>query len=79
VTGYLVAEEILELAQVGGKAFSEPVAEFARDRGVANARSPSRQESSQPGSLVGSPSRIELDLASRQPREVVQARDGLVN
>jgi hypothetical protein len=65
VTGYLVAEEILELAQVGGKAPSEPVAEFAWDRGVADARSSSRQESSQPGAPVGSPSRIELKLASR--------------
>jgi hypothetical protein len=60
-----VAEEKLETAQVAGKALSEPVAEFARDRGLVDTRSPSRQESSQPGSLIRSPSRIELDLATR--------------
>jgi hypothetical protein len=32
VTGYLVAEEMLETAQVGRKALGEPVAEFAGDR-----------------------------------------------
>ena len=36
-----------------------------RDRGVAGARSPGRQQPGQPGALVGSPSRMELDLASR--------------
>jgi hypothetical protein len=42
VTGYLVAEEMLEAAQVGGKALGESVAEFAWDRGVVHTRSPSR-------------------------------------
>jgi aspartokinase len=65
VTGYLVAEEMLEAAQVGGKALGEPAAEFARDRGVAGTGSPGRQEPGQPGALIGSPSRIERDLASR--------------
>jgi hypothetical protein len=32
VAGYLVAEEVLEAAPVGGKALGEPVAEFAGDR-----------------------------------------------
>jgi hypothetical protein len=32
VAGYLVAEEMLEAAQVGGKGLGEPVAEFAGDR-----------------------------------------------
>jgi len=31
----------------------------------------------QPGALIGPPSRMELDLASRQPVEIMQARDGL--
>jgi len=65
VTGYLVAEEMLEAAQVGGKAPGESVAKFAWDRGVICARSPSRQEPSQPGVLIGSPSRLGLELASR--------------
>ena len=56
---------MLEAAQVGGKALGEPVAEFARDRGVAGTRWPGRQEPGQPGALIGSPSRMELDLASR--------------
>jgi len=79
VVGYLVAEEMLEAAQVGGKALGESVAEFAWDRGVVGTCSPSRQEPSQPGALIGSASRMEPDLASRQPPEVVQARYGLVN
>jgi hypothetical protein len=79
VTGYLVAEEILEATQVGGKALGEPVAEFAGDRRVAGPRSPGRQEPRQPRALIGSPSRMEPDLASGQPREIVQARDGLVH
>jgi hypothetical protein len=70
---------MLEAAQVVAKALGESVAEFAWDRGVVGARSPSREESSEPGALIGSPSRMELDLASRQPLQVVQARDGLVN
>jgi hypothetical protein len=74
-----VAEEILEAAQVGGKALGELVAEFGWDRGVVDTRPPSRQEPGQPGALIGSPSRVEPDLASRQPLEIVQARDGLVN
>jgi hypothetical protein len=65
VTGYLVAEEILEPAQVGGKALGEPVSEFVWDRRVLDTRSPGRYESSQPGALIGSPSRTELDPASR--------------
>jgi hypothetical protein len=65
VTRHLVAEEILEAAQVGGKALGEPVAELAWDRGVVGTRSPGREESSQPGALIGPPSRIELDPASR--------------
>ena len=65
MTGYLVAEEMLEAAQVGGKALGEPVAEFGRDRGVADTRSPGRQEPGQPGALIGPPSRMKLDLASR--------------
>jgi hypothetical protein len=32
VAWYLVAEEVLEAAQVGGKGLREPVAEFAGDR-----------------------------------------------
>ena len=40
--GYLVAEEMLEAAQVGGKALGEPVAEFAWDRAVVGTRSPGR-------------------------------------
>jgi hypothetical protein len=36
-------------------------------------------EPSQPGALVGSPARIEPDLASRQPPQIVQARDRLVH
>jgi hypothetical protein len=32
VAGYLVAEEVLEAAQVGEKALGEPVAEFGGDR-----------------------------------------------
>jgi hypothetical protein len=79
VTGYLVAEEMLEAAQVGGKALAKPVAEFAWDRGVIGTRSPGRQESGHSGALIGSPSRMELDLASRHPLEIVQARDGLVD
>jgi hypothetical protein len=42
VTGYLVAEKMLEAAQVGGKALGESVAEFAWDRGVVVPRSPGR-------------------------------------
>jgi hypothetical protein len=60
-----VAEEMLEAAQVGGKALGESVAKFAWDRGVVGTRSPSRQAPSQPGAVIGSPSRLELDLASR--------------
>jgi len=60
-----VAEEMLEAAPVVGKALGEPTAELARDRGVADTRSPGRQEPGQPGPLIGSPSRLELDLASR--------------
>jgi hypothetical protein len=33
---------MLEAAKVGGKALSESVAEFARDLGVVDTRSPSR-------------------------------------
>ena len=65
MTGYLVAEQMLEAVQVGGKALGEPVAEFARDRGFAGTRSPGRQDPGQPGALIGSPSRMELNLASR--------------
>lgn len=65
MTGYLVAEEMLEAAQVGGKLLGESVAEFAGDRGVVGTRSPSRQASGQAGALIGSPSRMELDLAPR--------------
>jgi hypothetical protein len=78
VAGYLVAEEVLEAAQVGGKGLGEPVAEFAGDRSVVGTRSPGRQEPGQPGALIGPPSRMEPDLASGQPLEIVQARDGLV-
>jgi hypothetical protein len=60
-----VAEEILEAVQVGGKALGETFAEFARDRAVIGTRPPSRQESSQPGALIGPPSRLELGPASR--------------
>jgi hypothetical protein len=42
VTRYLVAEEMLEAAQVGGKALGESVAEFAWDGAVVGARSPGR-------------------------------------
>ena len=69
---------MLETAQVGGKALSKSVAEFGWDRRAVGLRSPSRQESRQPGALIGSPSRMERGLASRQPLEIVQARDGLV-
>jgi hypothetical protein len=65
MTGYLVAEEMLEAAQVGGEALGKSVAEFAWDRGVCDARSPGREASGQPGALIGSPSRMELYLASR--------------
>ena len=74
-----MAEETLEVAQVGGEAPGELVAEFGRDRGVGGARSPGGQEPGQPGALVGSPPRPELDLAPGQPPEIVQARDGLVD
>jgi hypothetical protein len=43
MTGYLVAEDVLETAQVGGKALGESAAEFAGDRGVAGTRSPGGQ------------------------------------
>ncbi len=79
MTGYLVAEEALEAAQIGGKALGEPVAEFARDRGVAGPRSPGCQEPGQPRALIGPPSRVEVELASRQPLEIVQARNWLVH
>jgi hypothetical protein len=65
LTGYLVAEEMLEAAQVSGKALGEPAAQFGRDRGVVGTRSPGRQEPGQPGALIGPPSRMGLDLASR--------------
>ena len=73
-----MAEEMLEAAPVGGKAPVQLVAEFGWDRGVVGTRSPGREESSQPAALIGSPARMELDLASWQPVEIVQARDGLV-
>ena len=56
---------MLEAAQVGGKALGEPVAEFARNGGVVGTRSAGRQEPVQPGALIGSPARMELDLTSR--------------
>jgi hypothetical protein len=65
VTGYLVAEQMLETAQVGGKAVTESVAEFAWDGAVVGTRGPGRQEPCQPGELIGSPSRMQPDLASR--------------
>ena len=65
MTGYLVAEEMLEAAQVGGKAPGKAVAESGRDRGIAGTRLPGRQEPGQPGALIRSPPRMELDLASR--------------
>jgi len=65
VTGYLMAEETLEAAQVVGKALGEPVAEFAWDRGVVGTRSPGRREPGQPGALIGPPSRMALDVAWR--------------
>ena len=58
-----MAEETLEVAQVGGEAAGELVVELGWDRGVGGARSPGGQEPGQPGALVGSPSRTELDLA----------------
>ncbi len=70
---------MLEAAQVGGKALGEPVAQFARDRGVVVTRSPGRQEPDQPSTLIGPPSRMGLELAPRWPFESVQARDGLVH
>jgi hypothetical protein len=42
-------------------------------------RSPGREEPGQPGAPVGTPARIEPELAPGQPREIVQARDGLVH
>jgi hypothetical protein len=65
VTGYLVAEEMLEAAQVGGQSLGEPVTEFARDHGIVGTRSAGRQEPGQPGALIGPPSRMELDLTAR--------------
>jgi hypothetical protein len=79
MAGYLVAEEVLEAAQVGGKALGEPVAEFAGDRCVVGTRSPGRQEPGQPGAPIGPPARLEPDLAPGQPREIVQTGDGLVH
>jgi hypothetical protein len=70
---------MLEAAQIAGKALAESVAQFAWSRGVIGARSPSREESSEPGALIWSPSRTELDLASRQPLQIMQARNGLVD
>jgi hypothetical protein len=52
VTRHLVPEQMLEAAQVGGQALGEPVAEFARDRGVVGTRPPSRQEPGQPGAPI---------------------------
>jgi hypothetical protein len=60
-----VAEEMLEAAPVGGKALGESVAERGWDRGVVDTCSPGRQEPGQAGALIGSPSRMEPDLASR--------------
>jgi hypothetical protein len=54
----VVAEDLFEAAQVGGKALGESVAQFAWDRGVVGPRSPSRYASGQPGALIGSPPRI---------------------
>jgi hypothetical protein len=65
VTGYLVAKEMLGTAQVGGKAVTESVAEFAWDGAIVGTRGPGRQELRQPGALIGSPSRMQPDLASR--------------
>jgi hypothetical protein len=70
---------MLEAAQIAGKALAESVAQFAWSRGVIGARSPSREESSEPGALIWSPSRTELDLASRQPLQIMQARNWLVD
>jgi hypothetical protein len=58
-------EELLEAAQVGGKALGEPFGDFARVGAVVDAGSPGCEESSQTGALIGSPSRMELNLASR--------------
>ncbi|MEQ7127695.1 hypothetical protein ABN034_24685 [Actinopolymorpha sp. B11F2] len=73
-----MTEEILEAADVGEQPLGKPVAEFARDRGVVGTRTSGGEEPSQPGALIRSPPRNELDLTSRQPLEIVQARDGLV-
>ena len=79
MAGYLVAEKVLEAAQVGGKALGEPVAELAGDRGVVGTRAPGRQQPGQAGALIGSPPRMEPGLAPGQPGEIVQARDGFVD
>ena len=63
MTGYLVAKEMLEAVQVGGEAVGQPVAEFGWDRGVIGPGWPGREEPGQPGTLVGSPSRVELQRA----------------
>ena len=60
-----MAEEPLEAAQVVGKTLDQAVTEFGWNRGVAGTRPTGREDSSQPGALVGSPSRIGLHLASR--------------
>ena len=66
------------MVQVVGEALGKPVAEYPRDRGVVGTRLPGCQEPSQAGALIRPPSWMELELTPRQPMEIVQARDGLV-
>jgi hypothetical protein len=40
---------------------------------------PGRQEPGHAGASIGSPPRVELDLTSRQPSEIVQPWNGLVD